>query len=239
MVAVAIYTSNPDRWQARRASRNGDLMSGMEDRIQNTQNARLTEFVAAVLLALTSTVTSWSAYQADLWSGRQATNYSRANALRLDSTREFTAAGQLEQIDVALFTSWVNAYASNNQQLANFYRDRFRPEFRKSFDSWIALRPLLTPNAPKTPFALPDYRVTKQLQAEDLQREADKVFLQGQNANQFSDGYVMATAVLAVVMFFAGITQQFTVIRVRLILLSLAGIMFLFGLITALRLPRA
>lgn len=215
------------------------MPGAMEQQIQNRRSERATEFLAALLLALTSTLTSWSAYQAAVWSGKQSTSYSRANALRLDSTRDFTAAGQLEQMDVALFTSWANAYASNDQRLADFYRDRFRTEFRPAFDRWIALRPLVTPNAPRTPFALPDYRVTKQLQAEGLQQEADRVFLVGQSANHTSDRYVMASVILAVVMFFAGITQQFTIVRVRFILLGLAGMMFLFGLISALMLPRA
>lgn len=64
---------------------------------------RLTEFGAAIILAFASVVTSWSGYQASLWSGIQATDYNQANALRVESTRESTEGGQLTGLDLALF----------------------------------------------------------------------------------------------------------------------------------------
>jgi hypothetical protein len=47
-------------------------------------------------------------------------------ALRVESTRASTRAGQLEAIDVGAFDSWVQAYAQGNSKLAGFYLERFR-----------------------------------------------------------------------------------------------------------------
>jgi hypothetical protein len=102
---------------------------------RHERRRRTTEFAATVLLAFTSVVTSWSGYQASLWSGIQSANYNQANALRVESAREFTQAGQQIGLDVALFMAWVNAKASSNDRLAEFYGQRFRPEFRPVFDS--------------------------------------------------------------------------------------------------------
>jgi hypothetical protein len=49
---------------------------------------------------------------------------------------------------VATFTQWVDAYARNETQLADFYRQRFRPEFKPAVEAWIATRPLQNPQAP-------------------------------------------------------------------------------------------
>src|SRR5262244_3398938 len=103
---------------------------------QPEHRRRSTEFIATILLAFSSVVTSWSGYQASLWSGIQATNYNQANALRVESARESTQAGQQVGLDIALFMAWVNAKASSNERLSEFYSQRFRPEFRQFFDAW-------------------------------------------------------------------------------------------------------
>ena len=43
-------------------------------------------------------------------------------------------ANRQAQIDVALFTQWVDAYARDETELDRFYRKRFRPEFQPAFD---------------------------------------------------------------------------------------------------------
>ena len=44
-------------------------------------------------------------------------------------------------------------------ELADFYFKRFREEFRPAVDAWVATRPLKNPNAPLTPFAMPQYKL--------------------------------------------------------------------------------
>jgi hypothetical protein len=199
----------------------------------------LTEFAATVLLALASVVTSWSGYQASLWSGIQSTNYNQANALRTESTREATQAGQQVGLDIALFMAWVNAKASGNDRLTEFYYQRFRPEFRQFFDAWLATQPLSNPQAPGTPFDLPGYRSEHGQQARDLERQSKTLFETGHRANHIADTYVLGTVLLATVLFFCGIVQQFREFRTRVFLLALALLLFIFGLSRILVLPVA
>lgn len=185
------------------------------------------EIISAVLLAVATVGTAWSGYQSARWSGIQANSYSAANAARLESTRASTRAGQLTQIDVGLFTQWVDAYASDKTDLADFYRDRFRDEFRPAFDAWIAMNPKTNPDAAKSPFALPEYRVAEEEKADRLETEANLEAERARDANQRSDNYVLAVVLFASVLFFAGISTKFDSPRVKLGLIALGVIVFI------------
>ena len=63
----------------------------------------LAEVLATIVLAFATLATAWSGYQAARWGGVQSTSYSQAGALRTESTRASTQAGQLAQIDIASY----------------------------------------------------------------------------------------------------------------------------------------
>ena len=204
---------------------------------ERNRRRQTTEFVATVLLAFASVVTSWSGYQASLWSGIQATNYNQANALRVESARESTTAGLLTGLDVALFMAWFNATSSGNDRLGQFYSKRFRPEFRQAFDAWLATEPLTNAQAPATPFN--NYRPENAQHARELEDQSKALFAAGHEANHFADSYVLGTVVFAVVLFFCGIVPQFSDFRLRVTLLGIGVLLLLFGLSRILVLPRA
>jgi hypothetical protein len=201
--------------------------------------SRMTEFVATAVLSLAGVATSWSGYQASLWSGIQAMHYSRASSNRVAATREFTAAGQVASVDVSLFMAWVDAYASGDGALEKFHRARFRKEFEPAFEEWLAARPMQNPGAESTPFTLRSYRVAHREAAQALEVAAEKEFREGQLANDTGDNYVLATVILAVVLFFAGISQQFRIYVVRLLLLGIATVLLVAGSIMLIGMPRA
>src|SRR6266568_1815847 len=87
------------------------------------------EVVTAIMLGVVAVTTAWSGYQATRWAGEQSTLYAQASALRVESTRDSTLAGQLRIYDVILVNNWINAYTQGNTKLANIYERRFRPEF--------------------------------------------------------------------------------------------------------------
>ena len=83
------------------------------------------EVIATVILALAAVATAWSGYEANRWHGEQAIAFSHANAARLESTRASDLANAQTEIDVAVFTQWVDAYARRESRLADFYRNGF------------------------------------------------------------------------------------------------------------------
>ena len=122
----------------RRSRRSGPVL--MED-AGPSRFHRHFELAATLLLAMAAVATAWAAYQAATWRGEQAKAQSASIAARVESTRAASGANELRQIDVALFTQWVDAYARDETELTDFYRRRFRPEFRPAFEAWVATRP--------------------------------------------------------------------------------------------------
>jgi hypothetical protein len=199
----------------------------------------LLEMTTAVLLSFAGAATSWSGYQAALWSGIEAASYTQATALRLESTRASTEAGQMAIADVNLFIEWLNAYATGNKKLANFYRTHFRPEFMPAFEAWVASKPMKNPQAYRTPFRHPEYQSASMKEAAALNEKATALFQKGQEANETSDNYVLNTVLLATVMFLCSIAQQFDRIRSRLMLLTVSSFITVMGLLNFLRYPLA
>lgn len=188
------------------------------------------ELIASILLALATVATAWSGYQSARWGGVQATDYAEASTKRIESTRASTRGGQQVQIDIGLFTNWVNAYAVDNQPLTDFYQERFRAEFIPAFDAWVATEPLKNPDAPSSPFAMPEYKVADLELADQLEAEASLKFKDAGDANQQSDDYVLNTVILASVLFFAGLANRFNSTPAKLVILLAAILMFSIGL---------
>src|SRR3954467_4930555 len=110
------------------------------------------EAVALVLLSLATVGTAWCSYQATVWSGvSQRTMNMSAAASRRSVTAQLKSY-QLASLDVMLFSEYVNARASSNAVLADFYATRFRAEAKTAFDKWLAMQPLKNTNAPPHPF---------------------------------------------------------------------------------------
>src|SRR6187200_3526480 len=119
------------------------------------------ELAATLLLAVAAVATAWAAYQSATWRGQQAKSASKSIAARVESTRAANLANQQTQIDVALFTQWVDAYARDETELADFYVKRFRVKFRPAFAAWVATKPRKNPRAPLSPFAMPQYKLRR------------------------------------------------------------------------------
>ena len=188
---------------------------------------RQLDLLATVLLAVAAVATAWSSYQSARWNGVQAVNFSKANSARVESTRASTEAGQQTQVDVLLFTQWVNAYAHDDQRLTDFYFARFRDEFKPAVQAWVKTKPLKNPEAPPSPFAMPEYRLAKSVEAKGLVADADRDAAAARQANQRSDNYVLAVVLFAASLFFAGISTKLTVPAQRGALLALGYVLFL------------
>jgi hypothetical protein len=164
------------------------------------------EAVATVILALAAVATAWSGYQASRWHGEQAIAFGRANAARVESTRASNLANAQTEIDVATFTQWVDAYARHESRLADFYRRRFRGEFRPAVAAWLATHPLT--NAPLTPFAMPNYRLAANGQAERLEVAAEAAAAEAGRDIQVANDYVLAVVLFSAALFFGGISTR-------------------------------
>ena len=90
-----------------------------------------------------------------------------------------------------------------------------------AFEAWLATDPKNNPEAPKSPFAMPEYSVSEAQEADRLELEASSTYAKGTEANQNSDDYVLNTVILASVLFLAGVQTRIKSVPVRMIIVIL------------------
>ncbi len=180
------------------------------------------ELVATVLLVVAAAATSWSSYQATRWNGEQALAASRTSAIRIEAAREQGLAEAQNEVDVATFIAWADADLRDEEELADFYVERFREEFRPAFDAWIATDPITNPAAPPTPFAMDEYQVASRDKAAALDSAAAASAAEVDRDIQRASNYVLTVVLYAVVLFFAGMSTRVHSHRLRWVL-TVAG----------------
>ncbi|GAA1403832.1 MULTISPECIES: hypothetical protein [Oerskovia] len=198
------------------------------------------ELVAAVLLAIATVMTAWSAFQSARWGGEMATSYSAAGAARTESNRASTRAGQETIIDVQLFTDWLSAldaeqgrvgpapgYEPDPATYSGFLYARFREEFQPAVEAWVAQDPSTNPAAPPSPFAMDEYVLASSQESQRLEKKADVLAARAHQANGVKDNYVLATVMCASVLFFGGIGAKLASPRLRLAMVGLGAVVLL------------
>ncbi len=201
------------------------------------------ELAATIVLAIAAILTAWTAFQSAKWGGVQATSFSEAGASRTESARASTLAGQQAQIDIGTFTNWLNAlqadaragdvelpgnaadYVPELTTLSGFLFLRFRDEFKPAVDAWLQTDAFTNPDAPGTPFDVPEYELAASETAQGLQDEAEQSAQKARDANQTSDDYVIMTVIAALVLFFAGVSSKLIRPRNRVLVLFLAVVL--------------
>ncbi|MFQ5966610.1 MAG: hypothetical protein ACE5MI_03245 [Acidimicrobiia bacterium] len=212
------------------------------------------ELLSTIILAVAAVLTAWSAFQSAKWSGVMSIDFNSAGTARTESTRFDTLAGQQAQVDVGLFTNWLAAlnddlnagaisvepgqgYQPTPGTLSGFLFERFRPEFRPAMDAWLALEPVTNPEAPKSPFEMPEYQLEAAQEADRLQALADEHRSAALVANQTSDDYVLTAVLFASVLFFAGVSTKMQRPRNRKIMVGVATVFLVVGTVIVVSLP--
>jgi len=228
-------------------SREGDgqLALGASDRI---------ELIATIVMALAAIATAWCAFQATKWGGIMSIEFSSANGARVESTRADSLANAQRSIDVDVFTSWLDAvateirdgtippvretgYSPQDGTLSAFYFERMRDEFRPALDAWLTSDPLNNDDAPPTPFAMEEYQLAAADLAQDLIDEAEEHRQAALDSNQNGDDYVLTTVGFALVIFFAGVSSKLDARSNRRIAIGMALLLFVSALTIAFILP--
>ena len=126
-----------------------------------------------------------------------------------------------------MYFQWVNATATEDTELADFYRERFRPEFQSAFDAWLAADPLVNPDAPPTPFAIADeYQLQARTDAERFDDEAEVMAARVRRNIQRSANYILGVVMFAVALFFAGMSARLRGDGARKALLAIGCVIF-------------
>jgi hypothetical protein len=202
-----------------------------------TRSERVLELIATILLSLATLGIAWSGYQAARWNGRQAEDYAQANTARNLANRSATAGAQNRTQDLLNFNRWLEVTTEGDQQLADLYQRRFRPEFLPAFQAWLAQDPLNNPAAEASPLRVSQYHVAALEKSDRLEREGNQHFDDGKEATEHTDSYVLTSVFFASVLFFAGISMRFLWQRMRITVLVLATLTLIYGVVQIATLP--
>jgi hypothetical protein len=126
--------------------------------------------------------------------------------------------------DLVLFEAYVSALTENNQRLADFLFQRFRPELKVATEVWLRTRPLKNPLAPPSPFVMKEYSLTLDRETQQARQEETTKFTEARKANEISDTYLLLTVLSSVALFLGGITAAFKRRPIRRTVLALSVI---------------
>jgi hypothetical protein len=192
----------------------------------------------AVLLAVVAVLAAWSGFAAAKWSTHSSLSLAKASAARTEANRADYEASTLEAFDSTMFNAWFTAYIAHNKAGMRVAEQRFRPVYLAAFKAWLATDPFHNPHAPKGPSYMPQYKLSQLAQANALDSKANTYYSLGEQAGGNADGYVRTTVYLATVLFLVGISGHFKVRGARIGLISIAGVILVFSVISLIAAPK-
>lgn len=186
------------------------------------------ELITVVLLSVTAIATAWTGFQATNWGGATSIAFSQASTARIEAARFESVANRKLQIQVSLFTEWLQAYQAQDTALTNFLATRFPEPLASTFPTWLETRPFQNPDAPAHPFAMEGYVIPEQNQAGEADARADAKFAEALRNDQRGDNYTVLTIGFATVLFFAAVSGRMTSRTAQWTLLGVGGAGFIF-----------
>ena len=146
-------------------------------------------------------------------------------------------SGYIMSVQAGLFVAYASARSSGDQELADFLYQRFPPELKVATDAWLATDPQNDPNAPPSPFDIPEYRLAEQDTAEQKNQLAEARFADAAEADEYADDYVLLTVIFATVLFFSGIAGKFQWRVIDGVVLGMGILVLVIGLIMLTPMP--
>ena len=145
---------------------------------------------------------------------------------------------QTASIHASMFMQLLNARATGNNKLADFYVERLPPDAREAYGAWAAQNPFENPSADPHPFVPKLYEMRGAKEANALMAEAAVRIEQARHAGNISGQYLGNTVLFAAVLFFANAAGKFQQRRVRGAAFIFAVAVFLFAATRVAILPR-
>ena len=237
--------NNPQRKPQNALARQRVAIRSRWNRLVNTPEAvtdrrirKWSELWETVILSVATLITAWAGYQAGQWNSLQTAMNAHAHTLQLQSGVLDSRAGQMQLIDFAAFANWADATADGKTANARLHEAQFREEFRPAFVAWLATDPLTDPDAPGTPFEMPQYSLQALDEAAQLRLEAEALNISAIEAGEAGDQYTLSVVILAGALLLAGLANRFEWVELRAIVVGAALFILIASVVMILRLPQ-
>jgi hypothetical protein len=197
------------------------------------------EPATVILMALTTISTTWCSYESSRWSGQSSGYQNHTNELQRRSLALSVESNQVQETQISIFMSMIDAKLNGNEKVADFYAARISGELKPAYEKWMTLKPFENASAPPHPF-VPGLYVPRY--AADIKQLNDQAALAQTQANisgRNAASYLSNTVLLAAVLFFAGTAGKFNQQHVRTSSFFFAAAFFLYAVVKTFLLPVA
>jgi len=186
-------------------------------------SGRIIEIIAVLVLGITTLGTAWCSYEAYQWNREEANLSQQATNEQLEASRLFGLATQTISYDTTMLGQYAVAYRSGDERLMQFYRTSLmRPGLLPFLDEWVAEAKAgrapenLLSNAAYMDQVLANYNAAATRSA-DLDRQSNE-------AGTVAQRYLVTTILLAIGLFFGGVTTSFKWPAAKTAMIALAVI---------------
>ncbi len=200
---------------------------------------RRTTTLGLILMGLATLGSSWGGYQSTLWEGIEIFKLVDSAEFARNASESAIKAMQRRTLDASLFVEYARDVNDGKTRLAAFIFARMRPEMREAVEAWEATHPLKNPDAPATPFLMPQYKVKEDTEVAELNAQSRSAHTAGRFANRTSDAYTLLAVLYATSLFLAGLVSAVEERRARIVTLFMAMIVFSLATVLLTRLPAA
>jgi hypothetical protein len=180
---------------------------------------RLLEILAVVLLGIATVGTAWCGFQSSMWNGIDDDSKLAATQARIESSRIYNTSTTAAAYDATMVARYAEAYRADDKKLMAFYRRTLvRKEFLPVLDRWVAM----ADRGQTPPNLMQDKQYLELIMGPYQKAEARTAELDAasDSAGTIANTYVLMTLLLAMALFFAGVTSSFRYPVVRLMLLA-------------------
>src|SRR5262249_25231783 len=184
--------------------------------------------------AVATLSTAWCSFESAAWTRKSNRLMNEFNALERRAGLLTVQGMQQATIHIGMFMQALAAHQAGNEQLVNFYVERFPPELRKAYDAWLAQRPFENQNADPHPFVSKLYETPGTREAAEVTAKAADSQQQAGAAGSVSGQYLANTVLFAAVLFFANAAGKFEQRKVRVVAFGFAVAVFLFAVVQTL-----
>jgi hypothetical protein len=195
------------------------------------------DLLSALLLAAATISTAWSGYQSARWGGEQSRHAAQTLTAIVRAGKYADLAEQKTGLQISMFGQWAAAVGVGNDALADFLFARFPEPLKSATTAWRATNPLTNSAAPATPFAMPEYVLAENSEAERWEEIAATESAKAESAGEISDHYLVFTIIFATVFFFGGISGKFNWQLIDLAVLVLGALALISGIIVLITTP--
>ncbi len=203
--------------------------------IEKTRNR--IDLISTILLSLATVLSSWCAFQSSQWNGEQYFHIDDENIADNKRLQNEIAVVQRKSGESNYFLYYLNAIADNDTVKKKFLESRFPPHLKKAITAWKATDPMNNPSAPVSPFLMEEYVAPETIEAKKFEVQAMAFKRAANQADRNADNYLLLSIMIAMVLFFTGLSGITRSSKYQRMLLFTALIVVIMVMVLMLRLP--